>query len=164
MEWMLLPLKRYAQFSGRSRRKEYWMFALFLFLCYLVFILLVGFGAAAAVTAGGAGLAGLGAGAMVGLGIFALFVLAMLIPTLAVGVRRMHDIDRTGWWIAMPYAFSIASLVFGGSIVAVVLSLASLVASIVVFVFTVLDGTRGPNRFGPDPKDPAGANLEEVFR
>jgi uncharacterized membrane protein YhaH (DUF805 family) len=170
MEWMLMPFKRYAEFSGRSRRKEYWMFALFLFLMYVlltVVIVALGFGALGALSGGAAG-AGLGAltgGAMLIFGLFGLFLLAILIPSIAVGVRRLHDTDRSGWWLILPTALSMASLALTGTGIDLILSLASLVASVALLVFLLLDGTRGPNRFGPDPKDPAaGRNLEEVFR
>ena len=61
-----------------------------------------------------------------------LFSLAVLIPSIAVSVRRLHDIDRTGWWV--------------------LIGLVPLVGQIVLLVFHVLDSTPGPNRFGPNPK------------
>ncbi|MDG4768408.1 DUF805 domain-containing protein [Solwaraspora sp. WMMD406] len=64
------------------------------------------------------------------------FSLALLLPSLAVGVRRLHDTDRSGWWL--------------------LIALIPIVGAIVLLVFFVLDGTHGPNRFGPDPKDVAG--------
>lgn len=132
MEWMLLPLKRYAEFSGRSRRKEYWMFTLGIIIVYLVLALVMGIGFMGS-DAGGGLLSG--AGAVV----FILFALAVFIPGLAVQVRRFHDIDKSGWFVLLnfiPY-----------------------IGAIIVLVMMCLEGTKGPNRFGPDPKGPS----EEVF-
>ncbi len=103
MEYMLMPLKRYADFSGRSRRMEYWMFVLFVTLVFI------------------GGIAFLG-----------IFYLAILVPMLAVQVRRFHDQDKSGWMVLLnfiPY-----------------------VGGLVVFVFMCMEGTRGPNQYGPDPK------------
>jgi uncharacterized membrane protein YhaH (DUF805 family) len=115
---MIMPLKRYAEFQGRSRRKEYWLFALFSFLVSLVLMVID---------------LTLGTGAP-GLGIFqAIWSLGVLIPSIAVGVRRLHDTDRSGWWL--------------------LISFIPLIGAIVLIVFLVQDGTRGPNKFGPSPKD-----------
>lgn len=161
---MFLPLKRYADFRGRSRRKEYWLFALFLVIVYSVMAVILGLSIAAALS-GGVSTSGLGGGARIVALLFGLFLLAILIPTLAVGVRRLHDIDRTGWWIVVPTVLSVLSYLYGGTSLALVLSLLSVVASITLLVFACLEGTRGSNRFGPDPKDPAAnADLNEVFR
>lgn len=164
MQWMFLPLKRYADFRGRSRRREYWLFALFLLLVYLVMALTIG-AAAVGILSGGAGASGFSGASHIMALLFGLFLLAILIPALAVGVRRLHDIDRTGWWIVAPTVLSVLSILLGGTGLAVIFSLLSVVASITLLVFACLEGTRGPNRFGPDPKDPAaGADLNEVFR
>ncbi len=118
MSWFLLALRRYVQFSGRSRRKEYWFFTLFFVLGSFI--------------AGGLDLAlgtldeetGVGA-----IGI--LFGLALMLPSLAVTVRRLHDTGRSGWWM----------LIFFVPLI-----------GLVGFYFMVKDGDRGENRFGPDPK------------
>ncbi|MCB2078220.1 MAG: DUF805 domain-containing protein [Novosphingobium sp.] len=137
LEWMLLPYKRYADFSGRSRRKEYWMFALFQFI---VSIILVGL-----IFAGGmsvdpvTGEPDMGAMGMLGVGLLVIYGLGTFIPALAVIVRRFHDQDKSGWFVLLNFIPYIGGLV--------------------VLVFMLLEGTRGPNRFGPDPKDPAGAEV-----
>ncbi|MCH0570982.1 DUF805 domain-containing protein [Streptomyces sp. MUM 136J] len=116
MNWFIEPLKKYAVFSGRARRKEYWSFALFVWVIYSV---LMGIGNGAEVTA---------------FQVLAIvFFVAILIPYLAVGVRRLHDTGRSGWWI-----------LFG---------LVPLVGSITLFVFAVLDSKPGPNEYGPNPKE-----------
>ena len=120
LDWMTMPLKRYTDFAGRSRRKEYWMFVLGVWLVMI----------ALSVIEAMAGLSGMVGGAYGPL--TTLFYLGILIPSIAVAIRRMHDQDRSGWWILFP---------------------------LVNIVFLFIDGTKGPNRFGPDPKDPASAEV-----
>ena len=120
MEWATLPLKRYAEFTGRSRRKEYWMFLL----------LSIGIYAIASILERIAGLNRMIAGTYGP--ITALVALGLLVPTLAVSIRRLHDSDRSGWWL--------------------LLGLVPMVGEIIVLVFMALEGTRGANRFGADPK------------
>ena len=134
MNWMTLPLKRYAQFSGRSRPKEYWMYVLFLLLCMIglgIVESMLGLGSTRdwAYRNGwnmGAGAAHEG-GPLIGL-----FALATFIPSIAVAVRRLHDTDRSGWWI--------------------LIGLIPLIGAIVLIVFFVQDSQAGENRFGANPK------------
>lgn len=173
MEWMVLPLKRYAEFSGRSRRMEYWMFVLLQVLLSVVFwILLIAIGGGAMMSGDLNGLVAAGGALMILSLIYGVIGLALFIPGIAVGVRRLHDTNRTGWWLLAPlagYLVSIAGTVMvgmspnspgAGAILAGVGGLATLVLALVVVVFMFLDGTRGPNRFGEDPKGPA---HQEVF-
>ncbi len=129
MEWMLMPLKRYADFSGRSRRKEYWMWTLGVVIVYVVLAVLGG-------AFSGGGEAGL-MGGIFGI-LLLLFWLAILVPAIAVTIRRLHDTDRSGWWIL------INLIPFGG---------------IVLLVFMCLDGTPGDNQYGPNPKNPVDADT-----
>jgi uncharacterized membrane protein YhaH (DUF805 family) len=137
MQWMLMPLKRYADFQGRSTRMEFWMFFLFVMIVMVVLQVLMGIMFASSmsvdpqtgvVTGGG------------GAGIFAIiiwvFYLAILVPSIAVGVRRMHDQDKSGWFILIP----IANL-----------------------IFYCMPGTAGPNKYGADPMGGAG-NLGQTFQ
>ena len=119
MSWYLEALKKYAVFSGRSRRREYWYFVLFNIIVGIV----LGWIDALLGTRGSYAGAGLLSG---------IYGLAVLIPTLAVTVRRLHDIDRSGWWI--------------------LIGLVPLIGVIVLLVFALLDGTPGDNRYGPNPK------------
>jgi len=118
MEWFTLALRRYTRFSGRSRRKEYWFFTLFFAL-----------GAVAL------GMADLALGLYsesTGLGLLgSLWMLAMLVPSTTVTVRRFHDTGRSGWWL----------LVF----------LVPLIGLLGLY-FMVKDGDPGANEYGPDPK------------
>jgi uncharacterized membrane protein YhaH (DUF805 family) len=127
MEWMLMPLKRYADFSGRSRRKEYWMFILGFFIAMIVAGIVEGI---------------LGLNGMVG-GVYGplmlLLMLGLFIPALACQVRRFHDQDKSGWFV--------------------LLGLIPLIGGLIVLVFMCLEGTKGPNRFGEDPK----GNTAESF-
>jgi uncharacterized membrane protein YhaH (DUF805 family) len=126
---MIMPLKRYADFQGRSRRKEYWMFQLGIFVAYIVAAVFIGIvGAALGDTAAG----------IVILPLF-LVIAGIIVPALAVTVRRLHDQDKSGWWILINF------VPFGG---------------IVLLVFMCLEGTNGPNQYGPDPKNPYD---EDVF-
>jgi uncharacterized membrane protein YhaH (DUF805 family) len=173
MHWILLPMKRYAEFSGRSRRKEYWLFFLGVLLLYLalfaLMIVLLG-GAVLSAIQGNGSSASMGpvlGQSLMGIGVIALIVLlwwALLIPSLAVGVRRLHDIDRSGWWLMLGYGPWIAGEIIASAAqsetLAAIFSLGSLIGFLVLLVFAVLPGTPGPNRFGPDPK---GEDLDQVF-
>ncbi|MEW2257540.1 DUF805 domain-containing protein [Streptomyces sp. NPDC047869] len=98
MSWFLAALKKYAVFSGRARRKEFWLFTLF---AYLIYIVLGGIGAATKTLAL--------------LAVAGIVVLALLLPAWGVTVRRLHDTGRSGWWILfgiVPLAGPITLLVF----------------------------------------------------
>lgn len=124
MDWYLKVLKQYADFSGRARRKEYWMFVLFNII--VSFML----GIVDALT----GMTMLD-GSIGTLGF--IYTLAILVPSLAVGARRLHDIGRSGWWM--------------------LIGLVPVIGFIVLIVWYASEGTRGDNRFGADPKaDDAG--------
>ena len=150
LEWMLMPYSRYAEFSGRSRRKEYWMFTLFGILVMIPFGILMFAGMpnleamADPVTAASA--ESPGALFWIGVGGITIFGLGSLIPSIAVTIRRFHDRDMSGWWV-LGFALLGAIPVVGG------------IFSIAQLVIMALAGTPGSNRFGPDPKDPGQANV-----
>ncbi len=191
------PLARYADFNGRSRRSEYWLWALFLFLVNsaLSIVQFSLMGASMASTQGGphsgaAMASAFGAGAILSLIRMAVFF-GLLLPSIAVAVRRMHDINRTGWWILLPSVVGVVAIVVVFSLngsnllqqmramhvgdssdpraaIGMLMSmmqtlmwviLPTLAAKVVTFVFRVTEGTRGPNRYGPDPKGAAPTNL-----
>ena len=153
MRWMFLPLKRYADFSGRSRRMEYWMFILF---TTLVGVVLAGPAIFSLIAASETDpllvdtdpFAAFGTLGSAGLGIYGLFALAVFIPSIAVTVRRLHDRDMSGWW-------------YLGVIVGGMIPLVGFIITIAFVVIMFLPGTDGPNRFGPDPKDPHSAQVFE---
>lgn len=113
VSWYLAVLKNYVGFSGRARRKEYWMFVLFNVV--ISFVL----GAIGAL---------IDQGSLLG----SIYALAVLLPGLAVTVRRLHDTGRAGWWL--------------------LISFVPLIGFIVLLVFTAADGEPGDNAYGPNPK------------
>jgi len=120
MFWYLEAMKKYAVFGGRARRREYWLF----FLFSTVILLAI---ATAAI------LAGLDAETGIGQGGFAvLYCLTVGIPGLSVSVRRLHDTDRSGWWLWIAFI--------------------PLIGEIILLVFFVQDSQPGTNRYGPNPK------------
>ena len=138
MDWMLMPLKRYADFSGRSCRKEYWMFYLLIILVFVADFILGGLIGAGVSSSGNSSAMGVFGGI---LGILStVFILGLLIPSLAVAVRRLHDIDKSGWF----YLITFIPFV-----------------NIVLIVWSCQRGTEGPNRFGDDPL--GAARLGDVF-
>ncbi len=119
MNWFLIALKKYATFSGRAQRAEYWYFVLFYILIFIGLSILDGMTGSFSAESGMGFLGGL-------------FSLALLIPSIAVGARRLHDTGRSAWFL--------------------LLALIPLVGAIVLLVFTVQDSTPGDNQYGPNPK------------
>ncbi len=140
MNWMLMPLKRYADFAGRSRRKEYWMFFLLQVIIYAIVMFVGGMLLGSSMPtpsadgtydqAASAAMMGASSGLML---LYLVVALALLIPSIAVTVRRFHDQDKSGWLV--------------------LLGLIPFVGGLIVLVFMFLEGTRGPNRYGDDPKE-----------
>lgn len=119
MNWYLTVWKKYAQFSGRARRSEYWYFTLFNLIASILLMIVDGILGSFSSEAGIGILGGL-------------YTLAVLIPSIAVSVRRLHDTGRSGWWM--------------------LISLIPLV-NIILLVFMVSDSSPGQNQFGPNPKE-----------
>lgn len=132
--------EKYVTFSGRAPRSEYWWFMLWVILIPGVLT--------------GIGFLGINFEtgepsilAYLGFGLAGLFYLAMILPMLSVIVRRFHDVNLSGWW-------------YLASIVAGLIPYVGILASIAVFVITVLKGTDGENKFGADPLKPqSGAEV-----
>lgn len=130
MEWYVMVWKQYAEFSGRARRKEYWMFtlihSLILLGVYLVGLLLSVF--------------------LIGIPLLilgGLYSLAAVIPSLAVSVRRLHDVGKSGWWLLLGFI--------------------PIVGAIILLVWHATEGEPAPNLYGPNPKAlPAPAASTEV--
>jgi uncharacterized membrane protein YhaH (DUF805 family) len=118
IDWATRPLKKYADFTGRAPRAEYWWFVLFTIIGQIVALSLDSI---------------LGMSQTVGPygPILCLYALALLIPSIAVGARRLHDTDRSGWWL--------------------LIGLIPLIGAIVLLVFFVTEGTKGDNPYGADP-------------
>ena len=117
---MFEAYKRYADFQGRAGRSEYWLFVLFFVL------VAVGLTILNVVLSAGSSRPNLLVSALYGI-----FALGSLVPSLAVGFRRLHDTNRSAWWI--------------------LIGLIPLIGSVVLLVFYCLPGTPGPNRFSSAP-------------
>lgn len=122
MNWFLVALKKYATFSGRAQRAEYWYFFLFYILTFIGLSFIDGITGTFSEEAGIGLLSGL-------------YSLAILIPSLAVGVRRLHDTGRSGWWLLV--------------------GIIPLIGAIVLLIFFVQDSVPGHNLYGSNPKAPA---------
>lgn len=123
MKWYIKVLKQYADFSGRARRKEYWMFFLINFLISFAIGFVSGF------------IAGINPESTMASATIILplaYSLAVFIPSIAVGVRRLHDTNRSGWWL--------------------LISLVPIIGFIVLIVFFVQDSQLGANQYGENPK------------
>jgi uncharacterized membrane protein YhaH (DUF805 family) len=122
MKYYLNVIRNYASFSGRARRKEYWMFVLFnniFFVAIVIFELIIleldlGFSTIIPMEEGGQGV------------LNAAYLILMIIPSIAVGVRRMHDVGKSGWFLLVP---------------------------IYNIILTFQEGERNENEYGPDPKN-----------
>jgi len=114
MNYYVEVLKKYAVFTGRARRKEYWMFVLFNIL------ISIGISIVEAILNTGSILGGI-------------YGLAVLLPAIGVSIRRLHDTNRSGWWL--------------------LISLVPLVGAIVLIVFAATDSQPGANQYGPNPKE-----------
>ncbi|GAA3102292.1 DUF805 domain-containing protein [Pseudonocardia yunnanensis] len=119
MQWYAKVLRQYADFNGRARRTEYWMFTLVSVIVGLVL------GLVDEVVFVGPGLSTTG-------WLHTIYSVAVIIPTLAVGARRLHDTGRSAWWL--------------------LIGLIPLIGAIVLIVFFALEGQRSSNAYGPDPK------------
>jgi len=162
MEWYLKVIKNYATFSGRARRKEYWMFILVNFIIGIVLSILDNiFGMTYEYNMypeyGSSTISSIGA-------LSSVYNVFILIPSLAVTIRRLHDVNKSGWLIGFMYIgiaifmlliFSLIGSENVGLMVGVSLfsGLSMLGYGIYLLVLTVTEGTSGPNQYGEDPKE-----------
>lgn len=123
MNWYLKVLKQYADFNGRARRKEFWMFGLMSFLIVLAAYILIGISIVAEAPVL----------AVVCYVLIAIYSLAILIPTLAVSVRRLHDIGKSGVWYLINFVPVIGSIWF--------------------LILMITDSQPGANQYGANPKE-----------
>ncbi len=113
IHWFLDPIKyQYTDFTGRATRQQYWMYALWYLILYVGIFIVGGF---------------FGVGAL-----SILFSFAVLIPSIAIATRRLHDTDMSGWWQLIGFI--------------------PLLGILILLYLLVQPGQTGPNRFGPDPK------------
>lgn len=119
MDWYVTVLKKYAVFSGRAQRAEYWYF--------ILFNLLVMIGLAIVDSTTGSFSGDMGMGLLSGL-----YYLGVLVPSVAVTVRRLHDTSRSGWWL--------------------LIGLVPFLGGLILLFFTVQDSQPGSNEYGINPK------------
>ncbi|MBA6154002.1 DUF805 domain-containing protein [Gelidibacter maritimus] len=130
MKWYLKVVRdNYTNFNGRARREEYWMFVLFNFLFAIGIVIISG--ALANLT-----------DVPAFIGLYFIYILAIIIPSLAVAVRRLHDINKSGWFYLV--------------------GLIPLIGGIWLLVLFVTEGDVGPNNYGPDPKRPNEAEINKI--
>ena len=158
MSWYLLAFKKYATFSRRSRRQEYWMFFLFNVIISIVLALLdqlLGL----KLTSEGINNTGV-------LGV--IYSLATFVPGLSIAVRRLHDTNRSGWFLLLPiapYILVILGLILRGfgSILIIIGGLAVLGLAILLIVWLATEGTSGENQYGSDPKGTNGFSSNDLL-
>jgi len=128
MNWYLKVLKQYADFSGRARRKEYWMYTLLnvIIISALIFVMLIGTATQSSVLT------------IIGWVLYCGYALAIFVPSLAVCVRRLHDIGKSGWY----YFFGLIPLVGG----------------IILLIWFCKDSQAGENEYGVNPKEETSDN------
>lgn len=147
MKWYLKVLKNYGVFNGRARRTEYWMFTLYSVILSLIFTLVDYIIGTNNIVSNQGLLSGL----------YSLFV---FIPSIAVTVRRLHDINKSGWLIIIPifltfvFAFFSAISLSTGDNVSLILIGALILIGVLVWFLILLctDGTTGENKWGQNPK------------
>lgn len=122
MNWYTAVIKNYAGFSGRAHRTEFWMFILFYYIAAAVLGVI---------------------GTLIHFTLLSsIYSLALLVPYLAVAVRRLHDTNRSAWWILF--------------------ILLPIIGWILLIVLECLEGTRGPNNYGPNPWGDQGSPIDSV--
>ncbi len=139
--WKKVFIDNYANFDGRARRAEFWYFTL------VNVILAFVFGFFAVITGFLEGGNDVPVAFIVSMILFFLGYLVMLIPSIAVAVRRLHDTGKSGWWYLLRVIPFVAS-----------------VGSIVLLVFYCIEGDRGQNEYGPDPKSPEPYEIDQIGR
>ncbi len=113
MNYYIDAWKNYVNFQGRARRQAYWMFVLFNIIVAVILSIIDNV---------------IGTGGLLG----GIYSLAVLLPGIALGVRRLHDIGKSGWWL--------------------LIALVPLIGAIVLLIFAVMDSQPGENQYGPNPK------------
>lgn len=174
MKWFFKCFKQYADFSGRARRKEYWWFTVINFIIMLIFIigLMVPiFKMSYAVTMSGGDLEDFNEMEMVAamlknpfIYIYLIYYLAVLVPSISVFVRRMHDIGRSGYWAFLYFGITLIVQIVNmgnyGTGVTIIIGMVLLFITVLFLVWLFTDSQYGPNQWGPNPKGEG--NPEEV--
>src|SRR5438105_4434631 len=157
IDWAKRPLQKYADFTGRAPRAEYWWFVLALVVAYIVVGIVES-------------IIGINHMILYSYGpLRALLWLATIVPSIAVGVRRLHDTNRSGWWMLVPIVPYALAIILGGAAmmggaaagsgmgmmagfgIAGIFMFIGMLGAIALLVFMMLPGTPGDNRYGPNP-------------
>jgi len=140
MQWIVGPLKKYADFGGRASRSEFWVFMLFVTLLTV-----------AAHYADGS--SGRDVTVALNMGMIELSVwLLLLLPSITVGVRRLHDSGKSGWWMMLVYLPWLATLAAGANQALIIAASGALLAGgIAWIVLLLLPGEQGENAYGAPP-------------
>ena len=163
MKWYLKCLRQYADFKGRARRKEYWWFAVINFIISMLLLIPV------MVKAFKIGMSGAEMDemelftSMLGspiLWIYIIYSTAVLIPGIAVCVRRLHDIGHSGWWAVLFFGISMLNGITNSfdesnKVLYLLFTLIILVVTIIALVWLFTDSQPGENQWGPNPKEPS---------
>lgn len=131
---MFEPLRKYATFAGRARRKEYWLWQVFMFLFFTALYIWL-FSTVSGLHSGTAAemedLVMATPAARLPIAAILISAVALFLPSLAVQVRRLHDSDKSGWWVLLGLTG---------------------IGSLILLILNLIDGTHGPNKHGEDPK------------
>ena len=165
VDWAKRPIQKYADFTGRATRPEFWWYFLGIVIAFIVVGIVESI---------------LGINHMIFFAYGPLRVLlwlATIVPSVAVGVRRLHDTNRSGWWVALPIVPYCLAIVLGGAAmmggaamgsgvgmmagagIAGIFMFIGAICGIVLLVFYCFPGTPGDNRYGPDPSGAAGTVI-----
>ncbi|MBW8882627.1 MAG: DUF805 domain-containing protein, partial [Asticcacaulis sp.] len=163
---MFKPFLKYADFNGRARRLEYWLFQLFQILVFMGMLALIFSSVSTNTMTGGLGV----------FGFLIVFALGCLLPNLAVTVRRLHDTGRSAWWLLLCAPGAMGSFSNFGTFAALgqgdthaitaaatqttIFSLVGAVCNLIMFALMCIPGNRGSNRFGPNPK--GGSEVSDI--
>jgi uncharacterized membrane protein YhaH (DUF805 family) len=141
MSWLVGSLKKYADFNGRARRSEFWIFATFFVAVLLAANYIDALDGKRVPVAAGMGVLELSAS------------LLLLLPFLSAGARRLHDTNRSGWWMLLLYAPYLGWIAARGNADAELLTLGGVFVGFVALVILLcLPGDPMENRFGPNPR------------
>ena len=163
IDWAKRPIEKYADFTGRAPRAEFWWYFLAVIIASIVARIIDNI---------------LGMSLMGPYGPLSLILmLGLLVPNIAVGVRRLHDTDRSGWWILLPVVPYCLAFVLGGAAmmggaatgsamgmgagmgIAAIFLLIGAACALLLLVFYCLPGTPGDNRYGPNPYGSGGGST-----
>jgi uncharacterized membrane protein YhaH (DUF805 family) len=126
MHWLIDPIRfHYADFNGRASRREYWMFLLMYMVVFVPVIVLIGFMSAVMSANAGEGFA------LIGIALVFVLLMSVIVPSIAIQVRRLHDIGKSGWWY--------------------LLSFVPYIGGIILLILSAQPSQVGTNAYGPNP-------------